>query len=238
MWGRAVVALGLALVGAMGAGATEPSLQALAAHAGAGQGVYAQAEDGSVLVAQAEDRAVHPASVTKVATTIAMLERLGLEHRFETRLLARGDVAAGRLRGDLVVEGGNDPYFVYESAFLVLRRLRALGLASADGRLGVRGPFIFNWQPDPQGKRLEKALRGADGTEAWAAVGAGEPLARAALHFGHGQVAGSDAERPLAVHRSPPLLHVVKTLNGYSNNVFHYASDSIGGPHVVQEIAR
>src|SRR5262245_33279045 len=130
MWGRAVVAVGLALAGARGTGAAEPPLQALAAHAGAAQGVYAQAEDGTVLVAQVEDRAVHPASVTKVATTLAMLERLGLDHRFETRVLGRGDLADGRLQGDLVVAGGNDPYFVFENAFLVLRRLRALGLAT------------------------------------------------------------------------------------------------------------
>jgi D-alanyl-D-alanine carboxypeptidase/D-alanyl-D-alanine-endopeptidase (penicillin-binding protein 4) len=46
------------------------------------------------------------------------------------------------------------------------------------------------------------------------------------------------AERPLLVYRSPVLLHVVKALDGYSNNVFHYASDAIGGPHAVQAIAR
>src|SRR5262245_62145082 len=124
MRGRAAVVIVLVLVAVgAGAGAGEPPLQALAIHAGAGQGVYAQAEDGTVLVAQVDDRAVHPASVTKVATTLAMLERLGPDHRFETRVLAAGDVTDGRLKGDLVVEGGNDPYFVYESAFLVLRRL-------------------------------------------------------------------------------------------------------------------
>src|SRR5215470_14085253 len=42
----------------------------------------------------------------------------------------------------------------------------------------------------------------------------------------------------LATLRSPPLLHVLKALNGYSNNVFHFASDAIGGPSTVQEVAR
>lgn len=238
MWRRAVVACALGLAALARAVTTAPELQALAPLVGPGQGVYAQAEDGTVLVAQADERAVHPASVTKVATTLALLERLGLGHRFDTRVLARGDVADGRLHGDLVVVGGNDPYFVYESAFLVLRRLRALGLASVDGGLAARGPLLFNWKPDPQATRIETALRGADGGEAWIAVGGNQPLASAALRFGRARSPGAGDEHQLAVHRSPPLLAVAKTLNGYSNNVFHYASESIGGPHAVEAIAR
>ena len=39
---------------------------------------------------------------------------------------------------------------------------------------------------------------------------------------------------------APPaaLVHVLKVCNGYSNNVLHFASDAIGGPHVVETIAR
>ena len=42
----------------------------------------------------------------------------------------------------------------------------------------------------------------------------------------------------LAVNRSPPLLTIVKALNGYSNNVFHLLSDRVGGPQAVEAVAR
>src|SRR6266851_4091037 len=51
---------------------------------GAGQGVYVEAEDGKVLLAQAAAQPVHPASVSKVPTTLALLRKLGPEYRFVT----------------------------------------------------------------------------------------------------------------------------------------------------------
>src|SRR5262245_44759289 len=148
--------------------AVEPPLQAAARSlVGDGQGVLAEAADGTVLASQAADRAVHPASVTKVASSLALLERLGPEHRFETRLLAAGGVRDGRVLGDLVVEAGGDPTLVYENAFVLLQRLRGLGIRGVAGGLAVHGPLLFNWKPDPDGGRLRAALAGLDGEPAW-----------------------------------------------------------------------
>ena len=61
---------------------------------------------------------------------------------------------------------------MFESAFLVLQRLRVLGLREVGGTLRAEGPFIFNWQPDPTAARLARALRGKDGAEAWHTVAA------------------------------------------------------------------
>ena len=103
---------------------------------GADQGVYARAEDGTVLAEVVADRPVHPASVSKVATTLALLRRLGPEHRFETRLSAGGPIgAAGVIGGDLVVEAEGDPFLVYESAFLMLDALNRQGVHRVAGRL-------------------------------------------------------------------------------------------------------
>src|SRR5262249_27230871 len=114
------------LGGAAGAGdsASETPLQAAARTlVGEGQGVVAEAGDGTVLASQSAEVAVHPASVTKVATSLALLERLGPRYRFETRVLAGGDVRDGQVHGALVVEAGGDPTLVYENAFLLLRKL-------------------------------------------------------------------------------------------------------------------
>src|SRR5262249_56993513 len=148
----------------------EPPLQAAARALGEDQGVFAEAENGTVLAAQAADRPVHPASVTKVASSLALLEQLGPAHRFQTSILAGGPLHDGRVGGNLVVEGGGDPALVYENAFLVLRRLRALGIRTVAGGLVVHGAFLFNWHPDPDGSRLRLTLSGRDGAPAWATV--------------------------------------------------------------------
>ena len=240
---RSVAAIWLlaSVLHAAAVAAGEPPLQPLAETVGAGQGVYAVASDGTVLVAQAADRAVHPASVTKVATTIALLERFGPSYRFETRIAGAGVLRAGALEGNLVVEGSGDPLLVDEGALLLLDRLRARGLRVVAGRLVVRGPLLFDWQPDPQGRRLEAVLRGEAGGPARSALvrGGGAPrYDTAPLAFRHATTTANTHAEALAVYRSPPLLHVLKALNGYSNNVFHLAADAIGGARFVEERAR
>ncbi len=254
----------LALVLGLGASAAaESPLQHLAAVVGADQGVYAVAGDGTVLVAQAESRAVHPASVTKVATSLALLARLGPSYRFTTTFRGDRPLRDGRLAGELVVDGGGDPFLVDESALLVLRRLHAQGLRTVARHVAVRGSLLFDWQPDPTGRRLEDVLAGRAGDAARATLARIESAGSIAgdappLRFG---VAGGsrvvdpspreDASRPdasmrgaastgaaLATVRSPILLHVVKALNCFSNNVFHFAADAIGGPRDVEDLAR
>jgi D-alanyl-D-alanine carboxypeptidase/D-alanyl-D-alanine-endopeptidase (penicillin-binding protein 4) len=210
---------------------------------GAEQGVYVRAEDGTVLASVAADRPVHPASVTKIATTLALLEKLGPEHRFDTRVLAGGVLGNGTLRGDLVFEGGGDPIFVRENALLVLLALRDRGLGTVDGTLRTRGPFLFDWEPDPDGRRLRRVLEGRDGAEVWAAVAAARPstprsaLADLALRFGPPARDGRAPEL-LLTHRSAPLIRIVKALNCYSNNVFHVFAERIGGVTAVQAATR
>jgi D-alanyl-D-alanine carboxypeptidase/D-alanyl-D-alanine-endopeptidase (penicillin-binding protein 4) len=210
-------------------------LQHLAAtHLGADQGVFVEAENGTILVAQQEARPVHPASVTKVATTLALLETLGDQHRFETTFLRSGPIIDGSLDGDLVVRATGDPFFTFENAFLMLRRLHQLGLREVKGNVRVEGPLIFNWKADPEGQRLKRALQGLDGREAWTAIGEPIPqLGAVALRFLN-KPSEETANEPMVQNQSPPLTTIVKALNGYSNNVFHLVSDRIGGPHSVE----
>lgn len=224
----------------------EPLLQADAVRlVGADQGVYARAADGTVLAEVVADRPVHPASVSKVATTLALLQRLGPEHRFETRLWAGGPIdARGVLGGDLVVEAGGDPFLVYESAFLMLDALGEQGVRRVAGRVACSGPLFFNWKPDPAGRGLERALAGRDGAGAWASarsLDAGveaASLAAAALPFGAEPGGALPGGAPLVVYRSPTLRAITKALNCYSNNVFHPLADRIGGPAEVERVAR
>jgi D-alanyl-D-alanine carboxypeptidase/D-alanyl-D-alanine-endopeptidase (penicillin-binding protein 4) len=242
LWHATIVAFCFILLGFIfhsSATAQLREIQLLAATSfGADQGVFVQGEDGTILVAQQESRPVHPASVTKVATSMALLEQLGYDYRLETQFLAGGPVLDGSLKGDLVVRATGDPSFVFENAFLMLRELHARGLREVRGDVRVEGPLIFNWKLDPMGQRLKRALQGLDGGEAWAAIG--DPpsqLKKVALQF----IAGGSQQTTgevLIENGSPPLVKIVKALNGYSNNVFHLLSDRIGGPQAVEALAR
>jgi serine-type D-Ala-D-Ala carboxypeptidase/endopeptidase (penicillin-binding protein 4) len=55
------------------------------------------------------DTALTPGSVAKVVTAAAALEGLGPDFQFSTELFIRGEVARGRLMGDLMIRGDGDP---------------------------------------------------------------------------------------------------------------------------------
>jgi len=92
--------------------------------------VVADAASGRVLEAANRDLAQPPASVAKTITALYALERLGIGHRFATRLLATGPMVAGQIAGDLVLVGSGDPTLSTD----------ALGdMAAALAKAGVRG---------------------------------------------------------------------------------------------------
>jgi D-alanyl-D-alanine carboxypeptidase/D-alanyl-D-alanine-endopeptidase (penicillin-binding protein 4) len=203
--------------------ADEPQYQAVArATLGRDQGVFVEANDGTVLAALNAERPVYPASIAKIATTLALLQRLGPQHRFATAFRAGGALRDGTLAGPLLVEADGDPAFVVESADLVRAGLRTIGLRRVEGPLTVRGRLFFNWHLDPRGARLRLALATGDGGLVFAARGRRGPADGA----------------PLVVHHSAPLAQLLKALNCYSNNVFQPFSMTVGGPAAVERIAR
>jgi serine-type D-Ala-D-Ala carboxypeptidase/endopeptidase (penicillin-binding protein 4) len=228
--------------------------QSLAAQAqsilGAQQGVYVEATDGTVLLAQAAAKPVHPASVSKVPTTLALLRKLGPEYRFVTTFATSGRVSDGTLHGDLLVEARGDPAFVDENALLVADRLQELGITQVTGDLRLRGRLTFDWRSDEDGALLRQALAGTISPGALATVRAFElqnptgPAPAALLPRGIRFLAATDAvtpsstTRPLIVHRSQPLLALVKSLNDYSNNIFKPLADEAGGAAAVESLAR
>ena len=232
---------------------------------GVNQGVYVEAADGKVLLAQAAAQPVHPASVSKVPTTLALLRKLGPEHRFVTTFATSGRVVDGALLGDLLVYGGADPSLVDEDALLVADRLLELGINQVAGNLRLRGALTFDWQSDEDGSRLRRALSGSISPAALATVrawelenpGASAPrpgsLQPQGIRFGaavtpaatlpeadiaRADTTASPSERALIIHRSQPLLSLAKSLNDYSNNIFKPLADEAGGAASVESLAR
>lgn len=238
-----VLVVGLAvaaLTGAAPARATDLAAEARRL-VGAGQGVHVETEAGRVLVSEAGARAVHPASVSKIPTTLALLRKLGPDYRFETRFFADGPVADGLLSGPLVVEGRGDPYFVDENALLVVEALRRAGVRQVKGELLVEGRLLFNWKADGLSARIRRALDGGTPPAAWQAVRARVASAGAVaprLEFLRPPLAGHGAPALLATHRSQPLRFMLKALNGYSNNIFAPFAEAAGGIADVERVVR
>jgi len=76
---------------------------------------------------------MNPASVFKLVTTSAALDLLGPSFSWSTPVWLRGPLRQGRLDGDLVIQGSGDPTLVVERVWLLLRRLRQLGLQEIGG---------------------------------------------------------------------------------------------------------
>ena len=66
-------------------------------------------EQGQLLYERNSSRPYMPASNNKLLTSVAALVRLGPDYRFETRVLAYGDISDGVLKGNLVISGSGDP---------------------------------------------------------------------------------------------------------------------------------
>lgn len=103
------------------------------------------AEPGRTLGSIAPSLELSPASVTKVYTAAAALDKLGPQHRFTTRLvsLARPD-ANGVLAGDLIFEGGGDPALTSEDLWRLTQRLYQAGVREVSGQL-----VISQWRFGP-----------------------------------------------------------------------------------------
>lgn len=98
----------------------------------------------------------NPASTIKLVTTLAALDLLGPAYRWRTDVFASGELANGRLDGDLVLKGYGDPYLVTERVWQLLRRIRRAGVQEITGDLllddswfdtGDYDPAAFDRQP-------------------------------------------------------------------------------------------
>ncbi|MDI9331715.1 MAG: D-alanyl-D-alanine carboxypeptidase/D-alanyl-D-alanine-endopeptidase [Alphaproteobacteria bacterium] len=97
--------------------------------------VVAPAAGGPARLSHRADLSVNPASLMKLVTTSAAFELLGPAHVWRTTLWADGPIVNGALRGHLYVQGQGDPKLVVERLWLLLRRLKALGIDRIEGDL-------------------------------------------------------------------------------------------------------
>ena len=78
---------------------------------------------------------MNPASTMKLLTTYAALEILGPAYQWHTDVYAASHPHGGRLDGDLILRGSGDPSLVIERFWVLVHRLRGLGLRQLQGNL-------------------------------------------------------------------------------------------------------
>ena len=92
---------------------------------------------------------VNPASIAKLATTFAALELLGPAYTWPTPVFVDGPVVAGTLQGNLYIQGRGDPKLVIERLWLLLRRVRALGIERVAGDIVLDRSAFATAAADP-----------------------------------------------------------------------------------------
>ncbi|QID16755.1 D-alanyl-D-alanine carboxypeptidase/D-alanyl-D-alanine-endopeptidase [Nitrogeniibacter mangrovi] len=101
------------------------------------------------------DLPMNPASVMKLVTTFATLDRLGPAYYWTTRLKMDGHIHNHTLEGNLYLVGGGDPVFTHADLWKLMRQMRELGVQQITGdivlddsalRLPPHDPGAFDGQ--------------------------------------------------------------------------------------------
>jgi len=95
-----------------------------------------------VLLQKNPDRLFIPASTVKVPTSVAALDILGPDYRFETSLFGTGNITDGTLDGDLYLKGGGDPLLSVQDLMGLVQHLRAQGVRRVAGSFFYDDSFL------------------------------------------------------------------------------------------------
>jgi serine-type D-Ala-D-Ala carboxypeptidase/endopeptidase (penicillin-binding protein 4) len=103
--------------------------------------VILEADSGHAVMSQNADTPRSPASTIKTVTTFAALDMLGPAYIWQTR--------AWVADGDLILQGGGDPYMTLERWWSFVQGLRAQGLKSIRGNIVIDDTAFSMEKEDP-----------------------------------------------------------------------------------------
>lgn len=219
------------------------------------QGFIISTLNGEILAEHNADRLFNPASVTKIATTLTAISKLGPDYRFRTTLYTDGtfDAETGTLKGSLYLVGSSDPAFFYENAMLIADQLNRSGIYTVEGDFVVLGQFYYNFSASREASA--KAIRATWNPASWNAAAKSaysrfqmmrpvevqtggiskQPSLQILGEVKTDAYVNTSTLKQLAVHTSLPLVRVLKALNDFSNNWMAAAiGNLVGGPDAVQ----
>jgi D-alanyl-D-alanine carboxypeptidase/D-alanyl-D-alanine-endopeptidase (penicillin-binding protein 4) len=114
------------------------ALQRVGVPADALSAVLIEADSGHTVVSARSRQPQNPASLMKLLTTAAALDRLGPAFSWATPVWLNGPVQGGVLEGSLHIKGSGDPKLVLERVWLLLRRVQQLGVRE------IRGDIVLD----------------------------------------------------------------------------------------------
>lgn len=184
-----------------------------------------------------ESIAIPAASLTKIATTLAALGKLGADYQFTTQVYLTGEIENEVLTGDLIVEGSSDPFFVWEEAIALGNVLNDLGIRRIKGNLLVTREFYMNYDSNAlkAAKLLKQALNSSQWnreiTQQYLTLPKNTPRPQIAIEGETKLVAKIPAvARYQFTHQSLPLAEILRQMNIYSNNkMAQMLADLVGG---------
>lgn len=206
------------------------------------QGVWLQTGE-ELLVNHNGDSPLAAASVTKVATSLVVLEKFGPQYTLNTQLAATGPIDKGILQGDLIVMASGDPLLVWEEVASISHRLNQLGIRQVQGNLVVVGPLMMNFETDPltasayfrqalDTRQLPDYIRKQAQAEKITIPNAQVTITGTVLP----QAQAPSSAKLLFEHQSLPLIEIVRQMNIHSNNEIAEALAGFvgGGPAVAK----
>jgi D-alanyl-D-alanine carboxypeptidase len=188
-----------------------------------GQGLLVESLDGHTVYADLNSATgFNPASVIKVATSFAALNRLGPEYHFETAFYMTGEVnkKTRTLNGDLILLSTGDPVINATDVSRLIRQVTLLGIGRVNGDVIVTGPFTYNafLTTDVATKRMEALLK------------------KLGVRFTGSIQKGSLKGTKIASHLSSSLRDIVFVQNAHSiNQTAERLGEAIGGPRAVEK---
>ncbi|NJN60992.1 MAG: D-alanyl-D-alanine carboxypeptidase [Coleofasciculaceae cyanobacterium RL_1_1] len=182
------------------------------------------------------------ASITKLATTLAVLDALSVDWAIETTVLVRGEVEDGTLYGQLIVSGDRDPFFVYEEALELGNALQEAGIDRVVGEIVVEGDVMLEGEDDPE--TVATILRRTWSPENWTpeiesaylrmAKGTPRPKIPVRRDRRRGKSNRLGDPEPVIVHRSLSAIGLLKHMNVYSDNILaQELADRVGTPEAI-----
>ena len=192
---------------------------------------------GRVLFARNWTLPLAPASTEKLPLTYALLARLGPAYRIETTVLAGGTLDGVTLRGNLVLKGAGDPTLATAGLRRLAAQVRAFGIRRVtgsvvgdeslfDGRRTAPGwkPWYYVNESAPLSALVVNRARYRGSVTRAPALAAALAFRSILVAAGVavtgpatvGRAAAGDVE--VAATASPPLLHILRTVNRASDN--------------------
>ncbi|MBE9011166.1 D-alanyl-D-alanine carboxypeptidase [Pseudanabaenaceae cyanobacterium LEGE 13415] len=200
------------------------------------QGIWLQS-GANLLLSNRGTNPIPAASLTKIATSLAALQTWGAEHQFETVIGSTGTIENGILKGDLIIQGGGDPMFLWEDAIAIGNALQKQGIRQVAGNLIINGSFMMSFRDEvtKSGELLKKALN----SKTWDddirdEFGATETTRPTIDITGKVQTGATAPTQVLLKYRSLPLVHLIKYLNVHSQNeMSEMLANNLGGAKTV-----